>query len=418
MTITRSSSVYYDPFDVGINADPYPTYQRLRDEAQIYYNEQYDLWALSRHTDVEQGLVDWQTFSSARGDILEVVQSGVELPGGVILWEDPPLHTSHRGLMSRVFTPKRMSVLEDQVRAYCAACLDPLVGEDGFDFVKDLGAEMPMRVIGMLLGIPDADQAAIRDHEDKKLRTDPGKPMRVDDKNMISGSLFADYIEWRASHPSDDLMTALLNAEFEDEAGEVRTLTRQEVLVYTEVVAGAGNETTGRLIGWLGKLLGDHADQRREIVADRSLIPSTVEEALRFEATGHSVARYVARDAEYHGTTVPAGSAMLMLVASANRDERRYTDPDRFESTGTKAPISPSATGCTSASARHSHASKGAWPSTRCSTASRTGRSSTSASSSRPRRRCGAGRPCRSALAERAGVTPLYCSDWSVQDGT
>ena len=331
MTITRSSSVYYDPFDVGINADPYPTYQRLRDEAPVYYNEQYDLWALSRHADVEQGLVDWQTFSSARGDILEVVQSGVELPGGVILWEDPPLHTSHRGLMSRVFTPKRMSVLEDQVRAYCAACLDPLVGEDSFDFVKDLGAEMPMRVIGMLLGIPDADQAAIRDHEDKKLRTDPGKPMRVDDKNMISGSLFADYIEWRANHPSDDLMTALLNAEFEDEAGEVRTLTRQEVLVYTEVVAGAGNETTGRLIGWLGKLLGDHPDQRREIVADRSLIPSTIEEALRFEATGHSVARYVARDAEYHGTTVPAGSAMLMLVASANRDERRYTDPDRFD---------------------------------------------------------------------------------------
>jgi cytochrome P450 len=233
--------------------------------------------------------------------------------------------------MSRVFTPKRMSVLEDQVRAYCAACLDPLVGEDSFDFVKDLGAEMPMRVIGMLLGIPDADQAAIRDHEDKKLRTDPGKPMRVDDKNMISGSLFADYIEWRANHPSDDLMTALLNAEFEDEAGEVRTLTRQEVLVYTEVVAGAGNETTGRLIGWLGKLLGDHPDQRREIVADRSLIPSTIEEALRFEATGHSVARYVARDAEYHGTTIPAGSAMLMLVASANRDERRYTDPDRFD---------------------------------------------------------------------------------------
>jgi cytochrome P450 len=329
--VANAREVYYDPYDVDINADPYPTYQRLRDETPIYYNERYDVWALSRHSDVEQALVDWQTFSSARGDILEVVQSGVDLPGGVILWEDPPIHTEHRKLMSRVFTPKRMTELEDRVRAYCASCLDPFVGEERFDFVKDLGAEMPMRVIGMLLGIPESDQAAIRDHADDVLRTDPGKPMRVDEGRMISGSLFAEYIEWRAEHPSDDLMTALLEAEFEDETGEVRRLTRQEVLMYTEVVAGAGNETTGRLIGWLGKLLGDHPDQRREIVADRSLIPSTIEETLRFEGTGPHVARYVARDAEYYGTTVPAGSAALLLVGSANRDERRYTAPDRFD---------------------------------------------------------------------------------------
>jgi cytochrome P450 len=331
MTIASERGVYYDPYDVDINADPYPTFKRLRDDSPVYYNERYDLWALSRHSDVEKALVDWQTYSSARGDILEVVQSGVDLPGGVILWEDPPIHTKHRGLMSRIFTPKRMSALEDQVRAYCVSCLDPLVGADRFDFVKDLGAEMPMRVIGMLLGIPETDQAAIRDHEDKKLRTDPGTPMQVDERNMISGSQFADYIDWRAEHPSDDLMTALLTAEFEDETGEVRTLTREEVLIYTEVVAGAGNETTGRLIGWLGKVLGDHPDQRREIVADRSLIANTIDETLRFEPTGPHIARFVARDAEYYGTTVPAGSAMLLLIGSGNRDERRFTDPDRFD---------------------------------------------------------------------------------------
>jgi cytochrome P450 len=331
MTTANDTGVYYDPYDVGINADPYPTYRRLRDEAPLYFNERYDMWVLSRHPEVEKALVDHQTFSSARGDILEVVQSGVDLPGGVIMWEDPPIHTNHRGLMSRVFTPKRMSALEDQVRAYCASCLDPLMGSDRFDFVKDLGAEMPMRVIGMLLGIPEADQTAVRDHVDRTLRTDPGQPMRVEQGTMISGSLFADYIEWRAQHPSDDLMTALLTAEFEDETGEVRTLTREEVLLYTEVVAGAGNETTGRLIGWLGKLLGDHPDQRREIVADRSLIPGAIEETLRFEGTGPHLARYVARDIEYYGTTVLAGSAMLLLVGSANRDERRFTKPDRFE---------------------------------------------------------------------------------------
>jgi cytochrome P450 len=148
---------------------------------------------------------------------------------------------------------------------------------------------------------------------------------------IANGEIFADYIDWRARHPSDDLMTALLNAEFEDEHGETRTLTRDEVLTYTMVLAGAGNETTGRLIGWLGKVLGEHPDQRREVAADRSLIPNVIEETLRYEPTGPHVARYVARDAEYYGTTVPAGSAMLLLVGAANRDERRYEDPDTFD---------------------------------------------------------------------------------------
>jgi cytochrome P450 len=329
--VSENGAVYYDPYDIAINANPYPTFKRLRDEAPIYHNERYDVWALSRHADVEKAFNNWETFSSVRGDILEIVQSGVDLPSGVIMWEDPPIHTKHRGLMSRVFTPKRMNELEDQVRAYCVSCLDPLVGEDHFDFVADLGREMPMRVIGMLLGIPETDQTAIRDHADKVLYSEPGTPVKVDTANVVTGAMFADYIEWRSQHPADDLMTALLNAEFEDEHGEVRTLTRAEVLTYTEVVAGAGNETTGRLIGWLGKLLGEHPDQRRVLVEDRTLIPKAIEETLRFEPTGPHIARYVARDAEYYGTTVPAGSAMLLLVGSANRDERRYTDPDRYD---------------------------------------------------------------------------------------
>ena len=126
-------------------------------------------------------------------------------------------------------------------------------------------------------------------------------------------------------------MTRLLTAEFEDEHGETRTLTRQEVLTYTAVVAGAGNETTGRLIGWLAKVLAEHPDQRREVVADRSLIPNVIDETLRFEPTGHATARVVTHDVEYYGTTVPEGSPILLLVASANRDPRRYADPDVFD---------------------------------------------------------------------------------------
>ena len=142
--------------------------------------------------------------------------------------------------------------------------------------------------------------------------------------------MFAEYVEWRAKHPSDDLMTQLLNAEFEDEHGERRTLTRQEVLTYTAVIAGAGNETTGRLIGWLAKVLAEHPDQRRAVVEDRSLLPNVIDETLRFEPTGHATARVVAKDVEYYGTTVPAGSPILLLMASANRDPRRYENPDSY----------------------------------------------------------------------------------------
>jgi cytochrome P450 len=324
-------AVTYDPYDVEINADPYPRYRQLRDGAPTYHDERYDFWALSRHEDVQAALVDWRRFSSTRSDILDVIRAGVDLPGGVIMFEDPPVHTMHRGLMSRVFTPRRMAALEDQVRAYCVGCLDPLVGSDGFDVIAELAAMMPMRVIGMLLGIPEQDQVRVRNRTDANLRTEPGKPMEVREEEIASGELFADYVAWRAEHPSDDLMTQLLQAEFEDEHGETRRLTRQEVLTYTAVIAGAGNETTGRLIGWLAKVLAEHPDQRRQVVEDRSLIPKVIDETLRFEPTGHATARVATEDVELHGTTIPAGAAVLLLVASANRDERRYADPDAYD---------------------------------------------------------------------------------------
>jgi cytochrome P450 len=331
MAPSSGDHVHYDPYDVEIDADPYPTFRRLREEAPLYHNEEYDFWAVSRFEDVERGLVDWGTYISGRGGILELIKAGIEMPPGVLIFEDPPRHTVHRGLLSRVFTPRKMAALEPQIREFCAASLDPLVGGDSIDFVADLGAQMPMKVIGMLLGIPESDQETIRDASDKTLRTEAGKPMRYSEEDFISGKLYADYIDWRAEHPSDDLMTDLLNAEFEDETGTVRRLTRQEVLTYVSVVSGAGNETTTRLIGWTGKVLSDHPDQRRELAADPSLIPNAIEELLRFEPPAPHVGRYVQSDVEVHGQVVPEGSAMLFLVGAANRDHRRFPDGDTFD---------------------------------------------------------------------------------------
>jgi len=330
VTTSTASDVYYDPYDVDIDRDPYPVFRRLREEAPLYYNEPHDFYALSRYEDVERSLVDRDTFISGRGGILELIKANIEMPPGVVIFEDPPTHTIHRSLLSRVFTPKKVAALEPKIRELCAKSLDPFVGAGGFDFVSDLGAQMPMRVIGMLLGIPEEDQQGIRDRVDRNLRTEAGQPMQVTE-DFVDGEQFAEYIDWRAEHPSDDIMTDLLNAEFEDETGTVRRLRRDELLTYITVVSGAGNETTTRLIGWAGKVLAEHADQRRELVSDPSLIPAAIEELLRFEPPAPYVGRYVARDAELHGQTVPEGSALLLLLGSANRDDRKHPNGDAFD---------------------------------------------------------------------------------------
>lgn len=330
MTATGATEVYYDPYDFEIDADPYPAWRRLREEQPLYRNERYGFFALSRFADVEAALVDWRTYSSAKGTLLEIIRSGTEIPPGSIIFEDPPDHDRHRGLLSRVFTPRKVNAIEPQVRELCARALDPLVGAGGFDFVRDLGAQMPMRTIGMLLGIPEQDQEVIRDGIDDNLRLEEGTMPELD---LAAGQMpsLAEYVDWRVQHPSDDLMTELLQAEYRDAGGVARRLRRDEVVGFVNLLAGAGNETTTRLIGWAGKVLADHPDQRRQLVADRSLVPNAVEELLRFEAPSPVQARVATRDVEHHGQVVPRGSSVLLLNGSANRDERRFPEGDRFD---------------------------------------------------------------------------------------
>jgi len=332
VTVTAPDGVYYDPYDVEINADPYRAFRAIREEAPLYYNEQHDFYALSRFADVDRALVDHETFSSARGAIIELIKANIDIPPGVIIFEDPPIHDVHRKLLARMFTPRKISDLEPKIREFCSHSLDPLVGGDSFDFVGDLGAQMPMRVIGMLLGIPDEYQEAARDLTNNQMRTEAGKPMKAAAEGMNTGEFFAEFIDWRAEHPSDDIMTDLLNVEFTDEKGVTRRLTREELLTYISVVSGAGNETTTRLIGWAGKVLAEHPDQRRALAEYPALIPAAIEELLRFEPPAPHVARYVTRDITYYGQTVPEGSAMMMLIGSANRDHRQFPpDGDAFD---------------------------------------------------------------------------------------
>jgi cytochrome P450 len=330
---TQADELYYDPFDVEIDRDPHPVWKRMRDEAPLYYNERYDFYALSRHADVQPALVDWNTYRSGKGAVLEFIKASNEIPSGLFLMEDPPAHDVHRALMARVFTPKRMYALEDRARAFCARCLDPILeGGEGFDFIADLGAQMPMRMIGMLLGIPEADQEILRDELDAAMHVEDGTSLPDPAQQLSDGiGLIVEYIDHRRKNPSDDLMTELLHTEFDDEHGVRRRLRRSEAITYTALLAGAGNETTTRLIGWTGLLLGEHPEQRRAVAEDRSLVQNAIEEVLRYESPSPALARYISRDVDVHGQTMREGSVVVLLASSANRDERAFPDADRFD---------------------------------------------------------------------------------------
>jgi cytochrome P450 len=324
------SDLYYDPFDPEIDADPYPVYRRLREETPLYYNERHDFYAVSRADDVDRVLLDNETFISGRGGILDFIRANLTMPPATFIFTDPPSHTRYRKVLHGVFTPRRVAELEPKIRAFTARSLDAIVGTGRFDFMTDLGTQMPMRTIGMLLGIPESEQDHHRQDTDQSLRAEPGELLKPTD-GFADGASYAEYIYWRAQHPSDDLMTDLLNAELEVGDGTTRRLTREEVLTYTSLLASAGAETTGHLISWSGKVLGDHPDQRRELVENPALIPKAIEEILRLESPAQQFARYVNRDTEFYGETVPEGSVMLFLLGSANHDDRRFPDGDRFD---------------------------------------------------------------------------------------
>jgi cytochrome P450 len=315
-----TTDVYWDPYDREIYANPYETYQRLRDEAPLFVNEEHGFYAISRYADVERMLQDRQTFISGHGNVLAQMKSGKPAAPGLFIWEDPPLHSLHRSQLSRVFTPRSVNKLEDEVRDFCRRSVEALAGREQFDMMDDLAREIPMRVMGMLLGIPEAEQPALRDHFIESMHRPPHIPV---DHTYVS-AMFGDYLDYREKHETDDLMTRLLRTEFEDETGATRRLTREELVTYINLIASAGNDTTGLAIGWIVRMLGDHPDQRAEVAADPSLIPQAIEEVLRCENPAYAFGRWVTADVEFHGQTVPAGSILLCAAGAPGRDDRQY----------------------------------------------------------------------------------------------
>jgi cytochrome P450 len=327
------TDIYWDPFDVEIDADPHPIWRRLRDEQPLYRNDDLDFWALSRYADVEALHRDPRTYSSAHSTVLELMKPE-PIASGQMIFMDPPSHTMLRTLVSRAFTPRRTSQFEHRIREICAELLDQQVGGAGFDYVQDFGAQVPSRVISELIGVPSEDREEVRHHIDQIFHIEPGVGMINDVSFMAQVWLhkyFMGLIGRRRAEPIDDMVTGLTQAEIKTEDGDVRRLTDEEAVDFTSLLVNAGTETVARLLGWAGVTLAAHPDQRAELAADPSLLPNAIEELLRYEAPSPVQGRWTTAEVELYDTTLPPGSKVLLLTGSAGRDERKYPDPDRFD---------------------------------------------------------------------------------------
>jgi cytochrome P450 len=336
------TDVYYDPWDYTIDADPYPVWRRLRDEAPVYYNEQHDFYALSRYDDVLDALIDNETFKSGHGIVLEMITPEPYENIEMMIMKDPPEHTRLRKLVARAFTPRAIADLERRVRALCGQFLDTVDGQDEFDYVGTFAGLLPPTVILALVGYPDGYAAEFRELANKTLHVEEGDTHQGGMTSMssmvaangeIGQAAFAiipELMEQRRKEPQNDLLTGLVHAEIEED-GQTRRLTLEEILGFVQLIALAGTETVARLLGFAAVTLARHPDQRRELVDDRSLLPNAVEELLRYEAPSPVQSRWVARDVELHGVTIPRGARISLLNGSADRDERHFPDPDRFD---------------------------------------------------------------------------------------
>jgi cytochrome P450 len=325
--------IYWDPYDTELDSNPHPMWKRMRDEAPVYYNERYDFYALTRCDDVENAHKDSITFSSAHSTVLEIMSADVNDFGSSIIFMDPPAHSQLRALVSRAFTPRRVSQLEDRVREICGELFDAVPDPNAFDYVQDFCARLPSEVISTLLGVPDADRAFARKQIDTMFHIEPGLGMindiSIEAMGKLTEYLRSQIIECR-THPRDGMLTALVEAEVESDEGP-RKLTDDEATAFANLLISAGTETVARLLGNAAVILAEHPNQRAELAADASLLPNAVEELLRYEAPSPVQGRWTTRAVDLHDTTIPQDSKVLLLTGAAGRDERRFPDADRFD---------------------------------------------------------------------------------------
>lgn len=307
----------YDPIDPAFADRAHADYRRLRDDHPVYADPGGRFHALSRHSDVLEATRDWETFSSTGK--LEAVYAKPTMNSF-----DPPRHTKLRALISRAFTPRRVSDLEPQIRAMAAGLLDAFVPDGRADAIAQYAALLPSMVIGRLIGLPDELVPGCSELTDTFMRhTHPSDSVGPTRKAY---AIFAELYALRRREPRDDLLTALVQAEIDGER-----LSEDELLAFGWLLLVGGNDTTTNLIGNGIELFARHPDARRRLAKDPGLLADAVDEVLRYASPTHSLPRTAMRDIELHGCTIPAGARVHLLWSAANLDEREFPDPERFD---------------------------------------------------------------------------------------
>jgi cytochrome P450 len=327
-----NGSVDFDPFSAEFFNGAYDTYRRLRNEAPVYYSAQWDFWALSRYEDVAPATKDHDTYSSAKGATLDMVKAhddAIPVPK-VIISMDPPEHLKMRKLVSNVFTPRAIASLEEMVHEKVYERIEEL-DPASFDVVADFSALFPNEVITTMLGVPKEDREQIRHWLDLLLERQPGEiavPATGFEASVNTGIYYYNLIQQRRAEPRDDMISRLIETEIERD-GQVEKLTDVDIAGFATLLGGAGAETVTKLVGNAIVAFADFPDQWQKLRDDPSKIPAAVEELLRYEAPSQYQVRTATSDVTVHDTTIPAGSAVLLLTGSATRDERMFPEPDR-----------------------------------------------------------------------------------------
>lgn len=333
-----TTDLRWDPFDRTLHADPYAVWKRLRDEAPVYYNSEYDFYALSRFDDVMAASLDTESLSSEHGITLDMITPDPWGAPKAMIMMDPPDHTAMRKMVNRTFFRSRIAKLEEYIRELCRGYLDQYVGAAGFDYVRDFSAKLPVMVISSLLGFPERDHDNLREWSDAQVHRDEGNPERNAAGDQASASLFEYYrqqIELRRRERSADVVSDLMDSDLVAPDVDPRRLDDGELLVFIAMINVAGNETVARLLGWAALTLARNPDQRAKLVEDPDLIGGAVEELLRYDAPSPIQGRFTLRDITIHDVTIPAGSKVALLTGSAGRDERQYERADTFDVTRT-----------------------------------------------------------------------------------
>lgn len=324
----------YDPFDPAVIADPYPAYERLRDEHPVYYNERMGFYALSRYDDIFHVLRKPKLFSSAQGLTPakdEIAQLGI--PPTFIMM-DPPAHTRLRRLITKAFTPETVKALEPTIREFVVGRVEDIeqkaAGAEPVDLIESIASPLPTMVVAHLLGVPPEDRHQFDPWSDAI--TSASADFDLDLKNAIGAvqglvDYFGTMCRARRVHPTDDMISRLTQAEIDGDR-----LSDWDILGFCFVMIAGGNDTTTNLIGNSMKWLDDYPDQRRKMIRDPSVIPNAIEELLRIDSVVQGLSRTTTQDVEVAGTTIPAGSKVHNLYASGNRDPRHWgPDADQLD---------------------------------------------------------------------------------------